>query len=99
MLARSIACETAVLCVSPAVWAQEGTFHAWLVAPAMVTPGQTFEVVLWASFEGNLLRPVGWFAGVQCSFEISGPAASFDRADPISRGLAFILDQGTPDGQ
>ena len=78
--------------------AQDGTFRTWFETPESVVAGESFEVQMWASFEGDLLKPEGWFAGVQASFEVTGSVAAFQELSPLTNGLGFIQSPGTPNG-
>ena len=59
--------------------------------------GETFEVQMWASFEGELLRPEGWFAGASASYEIAGDLETFGSISTLTRSLMFLFQEGTPD--
>jgi hypothetical protein len=83
--------------VATTSYAQDGTFRSWFDVPDTVMAGETFEVQMWASFEGELLRPEGWFAGASTSFEITGDLDSFSAVSTPTRSLMFLFQEGTPD--
>ncbi len=78
--------------------AQDGTFRTWFETPDTVMAGDTFEVHMWASFEGDLLQPEGYFSAALANFEVSGDLDTFEAISPLTFGLTFIFDEGTPDG-
>ena len=78
--------------------AQDGTFRTWFETPDTVMAGDTFDVRMWASFEGDLLRPGGYFSAALANFEVSGDLDTFEAISPLTFGLSFIFNEGTPDG-
>lgn len=88
----------ALFCAVGAALAQDGTFRTWFETPDTVLAGGTFEVEMWASFEGDLLRPEGWFLGVLASFQVSGSLESFSHLTSLTSSLPIILSAGVPHG-
>ncbi len=86
-----------ISCLTAGSNAQDGTFRTWLDVPDTVMAGETIEVQVWASFEGELLRPEGWFAGLAASFEIAGDLDTFDSVSPLTRWLTLLISEGTPE--
>ncbi len=87
-----------ISCLTAGSNAQDSTFRTWFDVPDTVMAGETFEVQMWASFEGELLRPEGWFSGAGVSFEVTGDLDSFASVSTLTRSLMFLLSEGTPDG-
>ena len=78
--------------------AQDGIFRTWFATPETVIAGETFEVEMWASFEGDLLRPEGWFAGTAASVRVGGDLNSFAFITTLTQSLMFLVSEGTVDG-
>lgn len=78
--------------------AQDGTFRTWFEAPATVLPGEVFEVEMWASFEGDLLRPEGWFAGAVGSIRAGGDEDSFAFITTLTESMMLLFSDGAVDG-
>lgn len=89
---------TVVTVLAGAASAQDGIFRTWFEAPETVLAGETFEVEMWASFEGDLLRPEGWFNGSLSSFEVAGDLEVFESVSPLTDWLMLLLSAGEPNG-